>query len=258
MPILQKLGGQLWLMVGGGTGVATLTGARTLTGTSSHFQYLTASGGDQDCNLPSVVGANSQGQWFFLKNAGSSNSINIKTSAGAAVVTLAPGDWALVVSGKVSSTVTWRVMAGSVGLTSLTLTGLLTAVGATITGPVQFKDPTTPTKIAAFSMSGITGGQTRTLTVPDASGTIALTSSNITGSAGSVASTGYFLSAQQTGTGSSQNIAHGLGVTPNLVFAIPDDIGGGGVFAVSYGTHTSTNAVVTFSNGQKYRVVVFK
>lgn len=251
---------QSWLSAGGGVAVATITGNRVLDGNSAQVQQITASGGNRSVLLPPIANNGfGNGQVFWVQNAGSSNNVLVKDSTGATpVVTLTPGDWAMVVSYGSTTTPTWAVPVSSTGLTSLTLSGLLTSVGATITGPVQFKDPATPTKIAAFSMSGITGGQTRTLTVPDASGTIALTSSNISGSAGSVASTGYFLSAQQTGTGAPQNIAHGLGVTPNLVFVIPDDIGGGGVFSVTYGTATSTNAVVTFSNGQKYRVVAFK
>jgi hypothetical protein len=31
-----------------------------------------------------------------------------------------------------------------------------------------------------------------------------------------------------------------------------------GAFVVSYGTHTDTNAIVTVTNGEKYRVVAFK
>lgn len=73
----------------------------------------------------------------------------------------------------------------------------------------------------------------------------------------SIAPAGVFLSAEQTGNGAPQNVAHGLGVTPSLVFAIPSDHTGG-VFAIVYGTHTSTNAVVTVTSGEKYRVVAFK
>lgn len=66
-----------------------------------------------------------------------------------------------------------------------------------------------------------------------------------------------FLSTEQTGNGSAQNVAHGLGTTPSLVFAIASDHSGG-QFTVTYGTHTSTNAIVTVTNGEKYRVVAFK
>lgn len=72
-----------------------------------------------------------------------------------------------------------------------------------------------------------------------------------------IPSTSVFLSDEVTGNGSAQSTAHGLGTTPSLVFAIPSDLTGG-VLAVTYGTHTSTNAIVTVTSGEKYRVVAFK
>ena len=70
-------------------------------------------------------------------------------------------------------------------------------------------------------------------------------------------SASVFLSSEQTGNGSAQNVAHGLSTTPALVFAIPSNLSGG-VLSVAYGTHTSTNAIVTVTTGEKYRVVAFK
>jgi len=61
-----------------------------------------------------------------------------------------------------------------------------------------------------------------------------------------------FIANQQTGTGASQNIAHGLGAAPAAVLAIPTDGG-----TVVYGTHTSTNAVVTVTAGKKFDVVAW-
>jgi hypothetical protein len=66
-----------------------------------------------------------------------------------------------------------------------------------------------------------------------------------------------FLSAEVTGNGSAQSTAHGLATVPTLVFAIPSDATGG-AFTVAYGTHTTTNAIVTVTNGEKYRIVAFK
>jgi hypothetical protein len=66
-----------------------------------------------------------------------------------------------------------------------------------------------------------------------------------------------FFSAVQTGTGSAQNIAHGLGVVPDLVFAIPEDLNVAtiGAYTVVNGTHTSTNAIFTVTTSKTYRVV---
>jgi hypothetical protein len=66
-----------------------------------------------------------------------------------------------------------------------------------------------------------------------------------------------FLSAEVTGNGSAQSTAHGLATIPTLVFAIPSNLTAG-AFVVAYGTHTTTDAVVTVTNGEKYRIVAFK
>lgn len=65
-----------------------------------------------------------------------------------------------------------------------------------------------------------------------------------------------FISTNQTGTGSAQNIAHGLGVTPSKVFVALT--GGPGTYAapsISEGSHNATNVVVTVTSGWSYRVI---
>jgi hypothetical protein len=79
----------------------------------------------------------------------------------------------------------------------------------------------------------------------------------VTVGASVIPSTSVFLSAEVTGNGSAQSTAHGLATVPTLVFAIPSDTTGG-AFTVVYGTHTTTNAIVTVTNGEKYRIVAFK
>lgn len=71
--------------------------------------------------------------------------------------------------------------------------------------------------------------------------------------------TRFFQSSEQTGTGSAQNIAHGLGRTPTLVIVYPTDTAPAttGAYTLTEGTHTSTNVVVTVTSGKKYRVVAF-
>lgn len=68
----------------------------------------------------------------------------------------------------------------------------------------------------------------------------------------------YFLSTEQTGTGSAQNIAHGLGSTPTLVVVIPTVTAASGATTYAEGTHTSTNCVVTATTGAKYKVLAIK
>lgn len=66
-----------------------------------------------------------------------------------------------------------------------------------------------------------------------------------------------FQSTEQTGTGSAQNVAHGLGVIPGLIFYYPTDTAPAtaGVYTVVEGTHTTTNVVLTVTTGKKFKVV---
>jgi len=65
-----------------------------------------------------------------------------------------------------------------------------------------------------------------------------------------------FVSSEQTGTGSAQNVAHGLGVVPIRVFITYTDLTPAtvGSVNVTYGSHTSTNVVVTVTTGKKFLV----
>ena len=69
-----------------------------------------------------------------------------------------------------------------------------------------------------------------------------------------------FLSTVQTGTGSAQNVAHGLKRTPTRVrfyiMAGHNGAGGSGTQcpAISPGTHTDTNVVVTVTAGATFLV----
>jgi hypothetical protein len=66
-----------------------------------------------------------------------------------------------------------------------------------------------------------------------------------------------FASTEQTGTGSAQNIPHGMGVVPKAVFCIPTDTSPAtaGVFTVTEGAHDATNCVVTVTAGKKFKVL---
>jgi hypothetical protein len=71
---------------------------------------------------------------------------------------------------------------------------------------------------------------------------------------------GTFVSAETTATGSAQNVAHGLGVTPTAVVVVPTEHPGTpdtGAFDVAEGTHTSTNVVLTVTANVKFKVVAF-
>ncbi len=89
-------------------------------------------------------------------------------------------------------------------------------------------------------------------TIPSGSITNGMLTGNITSS-----KLLLFISTEQTGTGSAQNIAHGLGATPTYVFVSPTDTSPAttGQFTITEGTHTSTNVVITCTSGKKYKVL---
>jgi hypothetical protein len=68
-----------------------------------------------------------------------------------------------------------------------------------------------------------------------------------------------FISTEQTGTGSPQSIAHGMGIIPTRVTCIPTDTSPAtaGVFTVTEGTHDATNAIVTVTSGKKFKLVAW-
>ena len=75
------------------------------------------------------------------------------------------------------------------------------------------------------------------------------------GAVAKLAATGYFVSTEQTGTGSSQNVAHGLSGTPSAVLvSVTEDPAGTG-FDVAEGAHDGTNVVVTVTTGVKFKVL---
>lgn len=69
---------------------------------------------------------------------------------------------------------------------------------------------------------------------------------------------GKFQSTELTGTGSAQNVAHGLGVVPSMVLVSIQDTNGVALpHAVVEGVHTITNLVLTVTNNVKFKVIAF-
>ena len=110
--------------------------------------------------------------------------------------------------------------------------------------------------MTSLKVPGLTVDDGGTVTADTFAGALTGNASTAT-TASSIAAAGVFLSTEQTGNGSAQSVAHGFGAVPKLAFVIPSDITGG-AYAVAYGTHTTTNVVVTVTTGEKYRVVAFK
>jgi len=66
-----------------------------------------------------------------------------------------------------------------------------------------------------------------------------------------------FKSTEQTGTGAPQTVAHGLGSTPVLFYAIPSNLTGG-AYVVSAESADATNVTLTVTNGEKFKIIAFK
>jgi len=218
-------------------------------------------GGASNRNVTAVSGATTPeiaGMVKFFVNSGTSNDLTIRSSAPSPITVLKPKSWCWIAYNGTS----WDHGDG-IGIADLIATASTWSAlqifgsGITAKAPVILQDSSDATKQASFVMSAISTGTTRSIGIPDVSGTLALTSSNITGTAGGLAAGATFLSTEITGSGSPQNTAHGFGQVPRLVFAIPSDLTGG-AFTVVYGAHDSTNAVVTVTSGEKYKVVAFK
>lgn len=65
-----------------------------------------------------------------------------------------------------------------------------------------------------------------------------------------------FKSAELTGTGAAQSVAHGLGRVPSFVLVVPTDLTPAttGAYSVVEGAHTDANVVVTVTLSKKFRV----
>lgn len=69
-----------------------------------------------------------------------------------------------------------------------------------------------------------------------------------------------FASTEQTGTGSSQNVAHGLGTTPRMVWFSVSELDAGlvGGLDVAMGAHDATNLKFTVTSGMKFFAFALK
>lgn len=98
-----------------------------------------------------------------------------------------------------------------------------------------------------YALEAIDSGATATIMVRSAEGA--------RGAADNLS--GAFVSSETTGTGSSQNVAHGLGRTPTKVLISLTEFSSGTNVDVAEGSHTSTNVVVTVTSGVKFKVLAF-
>lgn len=81
---------------------------------------------------------------------------------------------------------------------------------------------------------------------------------NTSGTAGGLLAAAVFTSTEQTGTGSSQDIAHGFGAVPKLVSWSVSDSGATGIYTAVPGAHDATNAKITVTSGVKFYIHAWK
>ena len=183
-----------------------------------------------------------------VATATSINKVAITAPATSATLTLADGS-SLVTSGANSITLT------STGATNVTLptTGTLVTlagaealtnktIGNTNTITVKdtlftIQDDGDATKLIAFQASGITAGNTRTITMPDASGTATLLGNASTGSGSVVLATSPTLVTPVLGAATATSI-NGLTITSST-----------GTLTITNGKTVSVSNTMTFAAG---------
>lgn len=150
---------------------------------------------------------------------------------------------------------------GTVGTTEigdLAVTSAKLAANAVTTAKITDANVTT----AKITDANVTTAKLAT----DAVTTVKVTDLNVTTAklaarAVTAAKALVFQSTETTATGSSQNVAHGLGVVPAVVFITitesPGDLVTGGAFDIAEGSHSSTNVVVTITTGLKFKVLAW-
>ena len=124
---------------------------------------------------------------------------------------------------------------------------LAKATGAIVAGEILYWDNTAKVVTTTASGNKRVGIATQAQASGDATARISLSRAP---------QPRWFKSAEQTGTGSAQNIAHGMGITPAYIIVYPSDLAAAvtGVYTLTEGAHTATNVVVTVTSGKKFFV----
>lgn len=152
--------GELLLLTGGGLDVTALSANGSLTGASAHFQRVSASGANRNLTLPSVAGTYGFGRWYVIYNTGSTYSVVVKDADGSTtLVTLAPGECALVKAGKVSGTNGWYVALYTGALlaaASVAFTGRLTTTDGVASGDARVVGGNAYTKTSGTQVANTT------------------------------------------------------------------------------------------------------
>lgn len=184
-----------------------------------------------------------------LKTLSDSGRVTITVMEETALLDLAePASLGTPVALADNSVVTAKIAAGAVTgpkLGALSVAGAQLAAGAVTAGKV--------------AVGGVSAADQFAAGVVDAAalGTGAVTTAKLGAASVEASKLAVFKSTEQTGTGASQDIAHGLVTVPGLVMILPSGIASATDTFVE-GATDATNVKVTASTGAKYFVVAIK
>ena len=157
--------------------------ARTITGTANLISVTNGDGvsGNPTLTIPSTMTfPNSADVAISVADEGGTTSagqnLTIQSGAGGTLTTGGVGGNINLIAGAAGGS--GNNAGGDINLTP----GVDTGSG--VAGTVNFLDSITNTKIATFDLSGITAANTRTMTIPDASGTLVLETRTVTAGVG--------------------------------------------------------------------------
>lgn len=126
-------------------------------------------------------------------------------------------------------------------------------IGIAVAGALDFK-------IEANTLTALSGSTIATNTIDETTAAAGVTVDGCLikdGRAAALATAAMFTSMEQTGTGSSQNIAHGFGSTPSMFWWAPS-ADATGAFVVSAKSADATNITMTVTTGAKFYVFALK
>lgn len=249
---------------------------------------LTASGAARDAAFLAEV--EEDGAYYVIYNAGATYNVVVKNSAAATIATLLPGEWIELVYDVSAWAVLRRAQAATmttISPTTISLTdNLATALDITegansflkftttnsgekvVVGKALDVDNASVDVSTQATVLSIKDNEAAALDISEGSNVYLRCVTTNSGEqvvigkpvlhAGGIAPASLFSSTEQTGTGSAQNVAHGLGSTPSLVwFAVSEDPAGIG-FDVALGAHGATNCVFTVTSGVKFFAYALK
>lgn len=105
--------------------VETISGTKTLTVKSEQFQVLNGGVANRNVDCPAPSLPDTMGHFYVVYNAGSTNSLAVRTSAGTTLATLLPAQGCMVVHGPANYVAVMKYGAGAGG-TDFGAPGLLT------------------------------------------------------------------------------------------------------------------------------------